>query len=628
METAVKEAAQAKTMGQIHDASRQMDDTIGSFGVNSLISVGGYKIGATVADHALMSDKLSGFATAKADFWNSVDSKLSALKNGSYLPGLAQLRSNHLKEPQLELKNGSASTASPADQPGTLESTGIKEAVKATGARSEAELPRLILLKQQFDAAARQAQIERVAGELANFIGGANKSINTAVYDFRLSDPKVESTVINAYNKAAENGIDVKIAFFRPPARAAADIAQTGGAEAAAEVPLAEGPSPELLAKLSPKIHVQVVEMSDAKAPTSGADALDGTAAKEQSPEPVKGHEIDLQNGQDGNLGSDVGVNGIEGEGHLMHDKYVVTDAGKENARVWTGSTNFTDDAFGSQDNNIAIFKSQVLADAYAKDFDQMWQTGKLTDTGAGLHATAAVGDGSLTVAFSPGDGDFIDSEFAKRFADAQNNVRLASMVISSPQMLQALVDDIHRGIKVTGIYDGPQMDQVERNWSKFPSSASKLALWDELKKVLVRKNSHPYTPNGIHDFLHNKMYEVDDQNAGTGSFNFSKNATKNAENVLMMDNLPEIAQQYAHYIDDLIKTYDGKPMQGDPVTDTPEAPVMTPEEALSTFKELVSEGKIPHGKFVDSIVAQTYPLTAKQLAVVLRIIAKAQSEH
>ena len=77
--------------------------------------------------------------------------------------------------------------------------------------------------------------------------------------------------------------------------------------------------------------------------------------------------------------------------------------------------------------------------------------------------------------------------------------------------------------------------------------------------------------------------------------------------------------------------TYDGKPMQGAPIMakpDAPAAPALSPEEAQSTFKSMVADGSIPHGKFVDSVAAQTRPLSPKQLAVVLDIIAKAQAKR
>ena len=512
--------------------------------------------------------------------------------------------------------------------PQDVEVNSVARAGKA-GTAVDAQLPELILLKQQFEGKMIQAQMERVATKLADFIGDAKKSVDTAVYDFRFRNEAVENTVVGAYNKAAESGVQVRIAFFEAPeakadgAKGYANIPKPGGPVFDIEIPIARGPSPELLAKLSPKIAVQKFNPTE-----SGAAAIPdplGSVLGEAKPGAAKSGPgyIDLQTGKNGSMSGDVGSAAIKGDGHLMHNKYVVVDAGTKNGKVWTGSTNFTDDAFGSQDNNIVIIKSPTIANAFAKNFNQMWEAGTLTGTGANLHTTAETKEGSITVGFSPGDGAWIDAEFASRFANAKESVHIASMVISSPQMLKALVDNINNGIKVTGIYDGPQMDQVERNWSKFKTSKEKLEMWNQVKEHLVRKESHPYTPDGIHDFLHNKMYVVDGKNAGTGSFNFSKNATMNAENVVIMDNMPTVAKQYQTYINDLIKTYDGQPLRGEPIVTKPPVPQMSAEQAHTTFREMVAAGQIPHGKFVDSVAGQKYPLTPKQLEIVLEIIAK-----
>ena len=112
-----------------------------------------------------------------------------------------------------------------------------------------------------------------------------------------------------------------------------------------------------------------------------------------------------------------------------------------------------------------------------------------------------------------------------------------------------------------------------------------------------------------------------------------------NAENVVMMDNLPSVATQYTQYIDDLVNTYRGRAREGSgarpvpvPVKETGTGDTTTPSmsatEAQSTFKQMVADGKIPHGRFVDSVSGQNYPLSAKQLAVVLDIIAKARAKE
>src|SRR5919109_28157 len=63
----------------------------------------------------------------------------------------------------------------------------------------------------------------------------------------------------------------------------------------------------------------------------------------------------------------------IEGYRTLMHDKYVVIDPTTPNAQVWTGSTNFSDDSWNLQENNIVTLRSQTIAPLYRNDFDELW---------------------------------------------------------------------------------------------------------------------------------------------------------------------------------------------------------------------------------------------------------------
>lgn len=449
---------------------------------------------------------------------------------------------------------------------------------QAQALEAKGDLPTLILLKQQFDPAARQAQMEMVAGELARFMDGAKHSLHAAVYDFRLSDPKVEKLVLDALNGRAESNVDVKLAFFKPNAKADGAVQDGGTAKpntpvgkdggiarsnstGAAEVPAPEldlrGPTPEFLAKLSPKIQTLTVTETVAPAKNGTAPELaagDGINIASNVPKGVN-KVIDVQKGNLDGLEKGVGVNGITGGGHLMHNKYFVRDAGTPEAAIWTGSTNITDSAFGSQDNNIIQIRSEKLAGVYEKNFNELWTKGEIKGTGKDGHATVQVGDSTVTVAFSPGDGKFIDAQFADRIKGMEQ-VHIASMVISSKDILQALADKITEGRVVTGVYDGPQMANVARAWanSQNPESAEKLKLWNEVKANLIRKNSHPYSPDGPHDYMHNKTV-TDGKVVLTGSFNLSSNARSNAENMIVVEN-PTVATQYQHYIDDLVKTY------------------------------------------------------------------------
>src|SRR3954447_5762132 len=61
---------------------------------------------------------------------------------------------------------------------------------------------------------------------------------------------------------------------------------------------------------------------------------------------------------------------GIPGIPDLMHHKYVVRD---EEA-VWTGSTNWTEDAWTLQENVVLVARSRELAAAYREDFEELWR--------------------------------------------------------------------------------------------------------------------------------------------------------------------------------------------------------------------------------------------------------------
>jgi phosphatidylserine/phosphatidylglycerophosphate/cardiolipin synthase-like enzyme len=393
---------------------------------------------------------------------------------------------------------------------------------RSSGSSSaDASLPKLILLKEQTDPAKYKDQVENVAGELANFISGANKSLDIAIYNFHIKDPVAQKAIVDALNDRAAHGVDVKLAYFQPEAKKFNNNSQTAGANGDG-ADMQTGISQDLQAKLDPRItlHPAAVNLP-------------------------------------ANLDSNIPTEGIRGYGHLMHNKYVVRDSGTTDAAVWTGSTNWTDDAFGSMENNIIQFKSQDLADVYQQDFDQLWNKGDIVNTGAGLHKTVQVGDSTVTVGFSPGDGAFVDSEIARRIEAANESVHISSMDISSQKVLQALADKIDQGKTVDGIYDGPQMDVVTKQWAR-NNSQSTLDLWNKVKDHLTEKHS----PNGLHDIMHNKTVEIDDNIVITGSHNFTFSAMSNAENMVEIEN-PQIAKQYKDYINDLIITYGGMAAKG-----------------------------------------------------------------
>lgn len=241
----------------------------------------------------------------------------------------------------------------------------------------------------------------------------------------------------------------------------------------------------------------------------------------------------------------------------LMHSKFIVRDG----QSVWTGSTNLTDDAFTLMENNVVEIDSPVVGGYFAQEFEQLWEKENFENTGRidTIPVTLAfAGQPAKTrVMFSPGYGLEIDSEIARRVREAQRRVRICSLLINSGTLISELGKLLRDGrVIVDGIYDRTQMAEVYLQWQAVPQNRWKIPA---LKNIiagarLVGKDSTPYTPTSRHDFMHNKVLVIDDT-VITGSYNFSRSAQLNSENILFVDSAP-FAETYSAYIDHLIEKY------------------------------------------------------------------------
>jgi phosphatidylserine/phosphatidylglycerophosphate/cardiolipin synthase-like enzyme len=345
-------------------------------------------------------------------------------------------------------------------------------------------------------------QPAQVAAMLARFVRQAQRSLHVAIYDFRLQNPTLADPVVKAFRDAAARGVSVRIAYDKgKPA-----LAQTTEAFAAA------GADP---------------------APVGTGDWLD---------QKFGGSAVEL-----GPIGAP--------SGKLMHDKYIVRDGHTPLATVWTGSANFTDGAWTHQENNILRIASPSLAAAYEVDFLELWQSGNISTTGVNDEGAVHVHDGEIGYAFGPGGGPSIDVRLASLISAATSEVTVASMVLTSHTILGALLDAVGRGVKVWGIYDRGQMDPIVRRWETTPSSVVTAATFRQVATHLVGKRSAPYTPTGVHNFMHNKLLVVDGRRVATGSHNFSQNATGNAENSLLIGG-QRVAAAYKAYVGRVVDAY------------------------------------------------------------------------
>jgi len=343
-----------------------------------------------------------------------------------------------------------------------------------------------------FFLAEGEQSAEDVMARLTDFISGAKRALEFAIYDMRFSGP-LRTQLAAALRDRVEAGVEIRFCYD-------------------ADKP----PQPDLAAGQDP--------------------APAGTGAFVQS----LGYPWRR-------------IAGMK----LMHSKFVVRDG----QAVWTGSANMTDDAFTLMENNIAEINSQPLAGYYAQNFEELWQKQNFEHAGDILTQPVPLtfSDQSATarVMFSPGCGLEIDAEIARRVRATQRRVRICSLLINSGTLIGELGNLLRRGrVAVDGIYDRTQMEQVYVQWQEVPQNRWKIGALQEiiLRAGLIGKDSTPYTPTGRHNFMHNKVLVIDDT-VITGSYNFSRSAQFNAENILFIESAP-LAEVYSAYIDHLKSKY------------------------------------------------------------------------
>ena len=349
----------------------------------------------------------------------------------------------------------------------------------------------------------RAAQISAVASRIARFISEARATLDIAIYDFQLRDDAA-AIITDALRERAKNNVVIRIIY---------DAATNLG--------------DDTVSTASPA-HLE----ADRKPP--------GTESFVRS------------------LSDIAQIKSITGYRVLMHNKYIVRDGNSAEAAVITGSSNYTNDSWGLQENNLLCLHSQLLASYYSKAFTDLLSTGKIIESFLDRDADIVrVAEAPVTVAFAPQQSPAIVKEIVGAIAAARRRLLVASVVLSSGPILAALSEAIDRGLQLGGIYDGPQMDQVKQHWAAAHIGADKVNTWDKISNHLVRKNSLPFDrskPHQPHNFMHNKLVIADDA-VVTGSFNLSNHAMGNAENVLLIRDAA-IASKYEAYIRQVMARY------------------------------------------------------------------------
>ncbi len=289
------------------------------------------------------------------------------------------------------------------------------------------------------------------------------------------------------------------------------------------------------------------------------ADALEAAAARgvrvrvafNKERQADRSHNAPMESDPDTIDGLEVPTRGIHDEGALMHHKYVVRDG----QHVWTGSTNWTDDAFAREENTIVRIDSAEIAAAYARNFDQLWERERIEPSG-GAGPQVDLGRGVEAQPFFSPRGPSLAHRVAERIAAADHRLRILSPVLTSGAVLGTLAEIAGRAsFDLVGAYDATQMREVVGQWRAWPPNHWKIAAWEAISPRLSGKTSTPWSAQGgVHDFMHAKV-TVADGEVLTGSYNLSHGGEENAENLLHIRS-GALAERFGSFVERVAERY------------------------------------------------------------------------
>lgn len=134
---------------------------------------------------------------------------------------------------------------------------------------------------------------------------------------------------------------------------------------------------------------------------------------------------------------------------------------------------------------------------------------------------------GNIEVGFSPSGTSL--PLVLKAINSAKSSICMATYSFTSAPVAKALVEAQKRGVTIKIVSD------EKGNSNKYTATR------------YLANQGLDVRLNGNYAIMHNKFIVVDNQTVETGSFNYSAGAVdKNAENVVVMWNYPDVASKYA----------------------------------------------------------------------------------
>ena len=198
----------------------------------------------------------------------------------------------------------------------------------------------------------------------------------------------------------------------------------------------------------------------------------------------------------------------------LMHNKVIVVDG----VRVWTGSTNPTENGVNKNNNNAIVIESEVIAENYIVEIEEMYlqyQLGEAKTVKPTPHPVTEICGVFVENYFAPEDK--VEDRILEELDAASSSIYFMVFTFTSDPIEQKLIEKYNAGVDVRGIFEARQ--------------TGRYAAYDPMMEagIPVIEDQNGYT-------MHHKVFIIDNSTTITGSFNPTKAAeTRNDENIIIV---------------------------------------------------------------------------------------------
>jgi phosphatidylserine/phosphatidylglycerophosphate/cardiolipin synthase-like enzyme len=213
--------------------------------------------------------------------------------------------------------------------------------------------------------------------------------------------------------------------------------------------------------------------------------------------------------------------------GALMHDKFMIFD----DASVWTGSMNFTENCAYKNNNNGIYIDDPKLAENYATKFHWMFDQHKF----GSAPSKGKIPNPIVTLR----DGTIIENYFAThdKVADhvitavqgSNKSLHFLAFSFTHDGISKAMLTRSQTGVELHGVFE---KSQTTNSYSEY-GRMSKLG-----SPVEVYTDANPKN-------MHHKVIVIDGKKTIAGSFNFSTNADKSNDENLVIIHSPEVSKLF-----------------------------------------------------------------------------------